>query len=254
MPLEWRKYIKELHKQINDDLNNKLTTITREQDDKIKTVNNMSQVNTSKIREIETWTVVIENKIEETTKDRSGEVSHMKEEIQEEMNKIRGELRRRQNQMMVFPTQMEERSRIKFAGGKWENSMEFLARMDKEIEEIGSAINDDVKIDFATRHHQDSPSQWCSIIRDNITTCQQFRDAFENRYWNIHTQRQVHDQLEYGKFNVDGHQSIEQYTIAQIECVKHLKPKFAEHEIVSKLSYHFQRDIQLAVYTQGIKP
>ena len=97
--LEWRRDIKEAHKQINDNL----TTITREQDDKIQTVNNMSQANTSKIREIETRTVVIENKIEETTKDRSGEVSHIKEEIQEEMNQLRGELRTQQNQMMMFP-------------------------------------------------------------------------------------------------------------------------------------------------------
>ena len=131
----------------------------------------------------------------------------MKKEIQEEMDQLRGELRRRQNQMMIFPTPMEERSGINFAGGKWENSMEFLARMEKEIEKIGSAINDDEKIDFVTRHLQDSASQWCSIIRDNISTYQQFREAFENRYWNIHTQWQVRDQLEYGKFNAHGCQS-----------------------------------------------
>ena len=45
----------------------------------------------------------------------------------------------------------------------------------------------------------------------------------------------------------------DRYTIAQIERVKHLKPKFSEYGNVSKLSYHFQRDIQLGVYTQGIK-
>ena len=69
----------------------------------------------------------------------------------------------------------------------------------------------------------------------------------------VHTQLQVRDQLEYGKFNAQGQQSIEQYAIAQIERVKHLKPKFSEYEIVSKLYYHFHRDIQLAVYTQGVK-
>ena len=50
-----------------------------------------------------------------------------------------------------------------------------------------------------------------------------------------------------------GRTSIKQYTIAQIGKVKHLKPKFSEYEIISKLSYHFPRDIQLTVYTQGIK-
>ena len=39
----------------------------------------------------------------------------------------------------------------------------------------------------------------------------------------------------------------------RIERVKHLKPKFSEYEIISKLSYNFQKNIQLAVNTQGIK-
>ena len=72
-------------------------------------------------------------------------------------------------------------------------------------------------------------------------------------YWNIHSQRQLCDQLEYGRFNIHGRQNIEQYTIAQIERVKHLKPRFSEYEIISKLSYLFHKNIQLAVYTQGIK-
>ena len=111
------------------------------------------------------------------------------------------------------PTPMEERTRLKFSDGKWENSMEFLARVEKEIEKIGSAINDDEKIDFVTRYLKDSASQWYSIIRDNVSTYQQFHEAFENRYWNVHTQRQVRNQLEYGKFNAQGQQSIEQYAI-----------------------------------------
>ena len=63
--------------------------------------------------------------------------------------------------------------------------------IEKEMEKIGSAIDNNEKIDFVTRHFKDSASQWCSIIRDNITTYRQFRVAFENRYWNIHIQRQV---------------------------------------------------------------
>ena len=63
----------------------------RDRDDKIQTVSSMSQANTSKLKEIETHTIVIENRIEETTKDHSGDVSHMEEVIQEEMNQLRGE-------------------------------------------------------------------------------------------------------------------------------------------------------------------
>ena len=90
----------------------------------------------------------------------------MKEEIQEEMNQLRSELRRRQNQITMFPTPMDERSRLKFSGDKWENSIEFLARVEKEIEKIGSAINHDEKIDFVTRYLKESASQWyCTADR-----------------------------------------------------------------------------------------
>ena len=46
--------------------------------------------------------------------------------------------------------------------------------------------------------------------------------CIRDRYWNIHTQQQIRDQLEYGKFNIHCRQNIEQYTIAQIKRVKHL--------------------------------
>lgn len=50
-----------------------------------------------------------------------------------------------------------------------------------------------------------------------------------------------------------GNQSMEQYAIAQIEQVKHLQSRFTEYELVILLAYHFNHNIQLAVYTQGIK-
>ena len=78
-------------------------------------------------------------------------------------------------------------------------------------------IDDNEKINFVTQHFKDSAAQWYTIICVNVTNYQQFHDSFENRYWNIHTQCQVHDQLEYGKFNIHGCQSIEQYTIGQIK-------------------------------------
>ena len=55
------------------------------------------------------------------------------------------------------------------------------------MEKIGSNIDENEKINFFNCHFTDSAAQWYTIIRDNVTTYQQFRDSFENRYWNIHT-------------------------------------------------------------------
>ena len=41
--------------------------------------------------------------------------------------------------------------------------------------------------------------------------------------------------------------------IQLVESSKHLRPKFRENELMLKLAYHFNCDIRLAVYTQGIK-
>ena len=82
--------------------------------------------------------------------------------------------------------------------------MEFFVNCEKEMKQIGNNINDTKQMNFVTHHFKDSAAQWYTVIRDNITTYQQFRDSFDNRYWNIHTQRQERDQLEYGRFNIHG--------------------------------------------------
>ena len=55
------------------------------------------------------------------------------------------------------------------------------------------------------------------LLYETTNTYQQFRDAFENRYWNIHVQRQVRDQIEYGRYDiVYGMVSLEYGTIYHI--------------------------------------
>ena len=90
-------------------------------------------------------------------------------------------------------------------------------------------------------------------VRDQTETYEQFKASFKNRYWNIHTQREVRDQLEYGRYYVNSKCSMEDYIIQLVERCKHLRPSFTEHELVLKLSYHFDRHIRLAVYNQGVK-
>lgn len=46
---------------------------------------------------------------------------------------------------------------------------------------------------------------------------------------------------------------MDEHIVQQVEGRRQLHPIFADHELVLKLSCHFMRDIQVAVYTQGIK-
>ena len=118
---------------------------------------------------------------------------------------------------------------------------------------IGSNLSDRDRIYFVSRHFQETASKWYTIVRDQTETCEQFKASFENRYWNIHTQREVRDQLEYGWYYVNSKRSMEDYIIQLVERCKHLTPSFMEHELVLKLSYYFDRHIRLAAYIQGVK-
>ena len=65
--VEWKKDLEDIHKQINDGVNEQMNVIKHEQDSKIQDVHDLLQVTTSKTNEIESRTIVIENKIEETS-------------------------------------------------------------------------------------------------------------------------------------------------------------------------------------------
>ena len=92
-----------------------------------------------------------------------------------------------------------------------------------------------------------------NIVRDKITTYAEFKQKFESRYWNSHTQRLLRNELEYGRYDRKLGITPENYIIQQVERAKHLTPVFAEIDIVTKLAYHFNHNIRVAVFTQGIR-
>lgn len=155
--------------------------------------------------------------------------------------------------MWLYPPHQDDVTRLVFKGHRGDNPIEFVKSCERELERVGSQLTDPEKIEFTSRHFKESAARWFTIVRDTITTYDQFKECFENRYWNVHTQRRVRDQLEYGRYPIGGKLSMDEYVIQQVERSKHLKPQFTEHELVWKLSYHFSREIRTAVYIQGIK-
>lgn len=208
-----------------------------------------------KTMNLETKTTELEVAIETTVKvgqENTKEIGTLKENLKGEVKKLQYEIRLKPTTMWMYETGHDERSRVKFEGNRKDNPIEFLKSCEREIERIGTPLNDTEKIDFVSKHLRDSAEKWFTIVRDNIFTYEQFKEVFENRYWNVHTQRLVRDQLEYGRYPTGGRLNMEQYAIQQTEQCKHLRPPFSEQELVMKLSYHFGREIRLAIYTQGV--
>ena len=100
---------------------------------------------------------------------------------------------------------------------------------------------------------RDSARKWYNIVRDKVSTYAEFKQKFESRYWNSHTQRLLRNELEYGRFDRKLGITAENYIIQQVERAKHLTPAFSEIDIVTKLAYHFNHNIRVAVFTQGIR-
>ena len=115
------------------------------------------------------------------------------------------------------------------------------------MESIG---NHQDKINLVAKYCRSSAAQWYTIIRDQVTTYEDFVNAFEARYWNQHVQRKVRDRLEFGKY-VYGRQTKEQYVIQQAAKAKLLRPPLTKIELIHKLAYHFDQNIRVAAMTRG---
>jgi uncharacterized protein YukE len=183
----------------------------------------------------------------------SEKVKEMETSFREELERVKRDARRRSLPMVIYPGPVDDRYRVYFKGEKFENPIEFLLSCEKEMEAVGSELTDPEKIDWVAKHLKMSARKWYNIVRDKITSYSHLKEKFEARYWNVHIQRQLRDQLEYGKFTKDERMSPESYVIQHVERAKHLKPVFSEAEIVLKLAYHFNRHLRIAIFTQGIQ-
>lgn len=253
---EAQREMKENFKRLSDSWNERFHTVKQEQDQRIQNIQDTVEVTVTKTNILEEKTAILETTVKKNEKVLSENSTHMstlREDVFGEVNKLQLEVRRRPNTMWMYPPHSEDRPRLVFKGNKLDNPIEFLRACEREMERIGIPLSETEKIEFVSQHFKDSAARWFTIVRDNITTFAQFRTAFENRYWNVHTQRQIRDKLEFGRFPVGKNITMEEYTIQLVEQSKHLQPPFSENELVLKLAYHFSREIRLAAYTQGIK-
>ena len=92
------------------------------------------------------------------------------------------------------------------------------------MDTVGNKLMDQDNINFITKYCKGSLAEWYTIIRDQVTTYEDFVQAFETQYWNLH---KVRDSLDIGKY-VYGQQTKEKYVIQQVAKVKHQSPQLNE--------------------------
>lgn len=142
--------------------------------------------------------------------------------------------------------------RSKFYGEGNENPIEFLIECERSMDHVGNNLSESERIEWVTNRFEKTAAQWFQIIRETITTYADFKRKFEERYWNHTIQRKIRDRLEFGRYD-PRFKTKEAYVIELVARAKHLRPQLTEGDMVIKLSYHFNRDISVAVITRGIQ-
>lgn len=154
----------------------------------------------------------------------------------------------------IYRTAEEMPKISKFRGWDNENPIEFLVECERNMDMVGNNLNDTERVEWIARRLEHTAAKWYTIIRENVTSYADFKNKFEQRYWNDHIQRKIRNQLEFDKYeNNKKGKSKEEYVIDIVARAKHLTPKLSEGELVNKLAYHFDRDINVAVMTRGTR-
>lgn len=186
------KEMKTQLKRFGEQWGEQLNGVKNELDNRIDELNEGIQEVTRRNMGLETRTTELEVKVDQQSQvvnQSSEEITHIKEKLNGEVNRLQYEIRHRPATMCMYDPRPDDRNRIVFEGKRKDNPIEFIRNCEREMEKIGTPLTDPENIDFVTRHFKNSASQWYTIVRDNITTYAQFTESFENRYWNVHTQR-----------------------------------------------------------------
>ena len=126
--------------------------------------------------------------------------------------------------------------------------MEFL----KELSELQETYYPNDGIKWIGRHLEMDAGIWWRVIRNQVTTFEEFKEAFTQKYWGQERQDEIRDHLEYGKFDWHGQVSSIQYIERILLECRQLSPTITDKQLIRKIAKHFSRDVQLAVVTRGI--
>ena len=116
--------------------------------------------------------------------------------------------------------------------------MEFL----KELSEIQELYYSNSDIKWIGKHLEKDASIWWRVIRDQISTFEEFKEAFTLKYWGLERQDIIRNNLEYGKFEWHGPITAIQYIERILLESRQLTPTLTDRQLIRKISRHFGRD------------
>ena len=74
---------------------------------------------------------------------------------------------------------------MSFYGDENDNPVEFPRQCKKTVETIGNHLTYQDKINFVAKYCRNSEAEWYTVIRDEVTTYEDFVHAFEATKWDV---------------------------------------------------------------------
>lgn len=215
---------------------------------------NLNRINTELRSEIRANKEETKN-VRKTQGEIGEQVKKMEEEKKRRIDEIRAtqeQITRRVNEIEARPNNRAvnaECNRDVTFNGIDSYPMEFL----KELKDIKEAYyaEDDVK--WIRNHLTEGAMLWWRIIKHEINNFTKFEEKFIEKYWGAHIQEDIRDRLEYGKFRYNGNLNPIQYMERQILQCRQIVPAITDSHMIRKLARHYDKEVELAVMTRGIK-
>ena len=110
--------------------------------------------------------------------------------------------------------------------------IEFLKEL-SEIQELYYSNND---IKWIGKHLEMDAGIWWHVIRNQISTFEEFKEAFTLMYWGQERQDGIRENLEYGRYKWNGPITAIQYVERILLESRQLTPTLTDRQLIKKIS------------------
>lgn len=126
--------------------------------------------------------------------------------------------------------------------------MLFLKKLKKLFDEAG--VPEAAQVSLAVNCLKGSAADWIAAKEHTIKNYVEFERAFKSRYWGGDAERDLYREIRYGAYK---NGSRADYMLKLAGKATFLSERIEEEDLVEMLSKHFEKEIQRAVYLNGIK-
>lgn len=139
-------------------------------------------------------------------------------------------------------------SNLSFYPNNKTHPMQFLKKLSKTLE--GAGVPEESKINLSVNCLKGTAADWVATKETSFKNYDDFKKAFEDRYWGLEKQRELYWEIKYGRYRSGNYSD---YFLDLINQANFLSNKIPDEELVDKISKHFPMEIRRGLVMQGLQ-